>query len=76
MLPPLFLGPKVGESVLDMAAAPGRKDDPDGGDDGNQAQITPRDNALKNDYAYRCKGRVHLALYGCNCGDAGRIEQE
>ena len=25
MLPPLFLGPKAGESVLDMAAAPGGK---------------------------------------------------
>ena len=33
MLPPLFLAPKAGESVLDMAAARAERR-PDGGDDG------------------------------------------
>ena len=40
MLPPLFLGPKVGESVLDMAAAPGGKTTQMAAMTGNQAQIT------------------------------------
>ena len=40
MLPPLFLGPKAGESVLDMAAAPGGKTTQMAAMTGNQAQIT------------------------------------
>lgn len=40
MLPPLFLGPKAGESVLDMAAAPGGKTTQMVAMTGNQAQIT------------------------------------
>ena len=40
MLPPLFLDPKAGESVLDMAAAPGGKTTQMAAMTGNQAQIT------------------------------------
>ena len=40
MLPPLFLAPKAGESVLDMAAAPGGKTTQMAAMTGNQAQIT------------------------------------
>ena len=40
MLPPLFLGSKAGESVLDMAAAPGGKTTQMAAMTGNQAQIT------------------------------------
>ena len=40
MLPPLFLGPKAGETVLDMAAAPGGKTTQMAAMTGNQAQIT------------------------------------
>ncbi|MFR4550625.1 MAG: RsmB/NOP family class I SAM-dependent RNA methyltransferase, partial [Clostridiaceae bacterium] len=40
MLPPLFLAPKAGETVLDMAAAPGGKTTQMAAMTGNQAQIT------------------------------------
>ena len=40
MLPPLFLDPKAGETVLDMAAAPGGKTTQMAAMTGNQAQIT------------------------------------
>ena len=63
MLPPLFLGPKAGESVLDMAAAPGGKTTQMAAMTGNQAQIT----ACEKNKVRSERLRYNLEKQGASC---------
>lgn len=75
MIPPLVLAPQAGESVLDMAAAPGGKTTQMAALSGNRAQITacersmPRAERLKFNLQRQGAGRVSVLVQ-----DARRLD--